>query len=106
MASILSLIGRDQTKELLVVMILLGKEFTIVTDHLALQWLNKHKGDNAYLMKWSLALQEYYPFEIKWRPGRKHGAPDTLSRFPVEDDTINLLYLDNNSIFKGRHIAK
>jgi glutathione S-transferase len=61
---------------------LLGKEFTILTDHLALQWLNKHKGDNAFLLKWSLALQEYYPFEIKWRPGQKHGAADTLSRFP------------------------
>jgi hypothetical protein len=77
-------------------MILLGKEFTIVTDHSALQWLNKHRGDNAYLLKWSLALQEYYPFDIKWRPGRKHGAPDTLSRFPIVDESVNLLYLDNS----------
>ena len=35
---------------------LLGKEFTIQTDHRALQWLTRFKDNNSQLMRWSLAM--------------------------------------------------
>ena len=69
---------------------ILGNEFTLVTDHSALQWLQTHKGENTRLLKWSLVLQEYYPFEIKWRPGKQHGPADCVSRFPI-DESINVV---------------
>ena len=43
---------------------LLGKHFTIQTDHCALEWLDRLKGSNARLTRWSLALQ---PFELSRR---------------------------------------
>ena len=36
---------------------ILCREFTIQTDHRALEWLNKRKENNARLTRWSLALQ-------------------------------------------------
>ena len=38
---------------------ILGREFTIQTDHRALEWLNKLKENNARLTSWSLALQPF-----------------------------------------------
>ncbi|KAM4691997.1 uncharacterized protein WCC33_016819 [Rhinophrynus dorsalis] len=38
---------------------LYGKEFTVITDHNPLVWLNKTSGDNGRLLRWSLALQPY-----------------------------------------------
>ena len=38
---------------------LLGRPFTIVTDHRSLEWLERLKENNARLTRWSLALQPY-----------------------------------------------
>ena len=38
---------------------LVGNEFTIQTDHGALQWLTKFKDSNNRLLRWSLALQPF-----------------------------------------------
>ena len=38
---------------------LLGTSFTVVTDHRALEWLDRVKMDNSRLTRWSLALQPY-----------------------------------------------
>jgi hypothetical protein len=73
---------------------LLGKDFTLITDHSALKWLQNHKGENTRLLRWALVLQGYYPFDIQWRPGLKHSNSDCLSRFPMLD-TINALVIDN-----------
>ena len=58
---------------------LLGRQFTIQTDHRALMWLNKLKEKNARLTRWSLALQPY-TFEIVHRAGTANGNADGLSR--------------------------
>jgi len=55
---------------------LLGNTFTVVTDHSALAFLMKTKGDTAQMFRWSLIIQEYMPFDIAWREGRKHGNSD------------------------------
>ncbi|XP_040288719.1 uncharacterized protein LOC121001621, partial [Bufo bufo] len=36
---------------------LYGRAFTLITDHNPLVWLNRVSGDNARLLRWSLALQ-------------------------------------------------
>ena len=38
---------------------LLGRPFTIQTDHRALEWLDRLKENNPQLTRWSLALQPY-----------------------------------------------
>jgi hypothetical protein len=48
---------------------LLGNTFTVVTDHSALAFLMKTKGDTAQMFRWSLIIQEYMPFVL-------HGVKD------------------------------
>ena len=58
---------------------LLGRTFTIQTDHRALVWLDRLKEHNARLTRWSLALQPYR-FSVQHRTGRSNGNADALSR--------------------------
>ena len=58
---------------------LLGNEFTIQTDHRALQWLTKFKDSNNRLLRWSLALQPFR-FQVVHLKGRDNANADSLSR--------------------------
>ena len=58
---------------------LLGRPFTIVTDHRSLEWLERLKENNARLTCWSLALQPYN-FVVRHQPGKDNGNADALSR--------------------------
>ena len=60
---------------------LLGKEFTLVTDHSALQWLHSVE-PKGRLARWVMALQEYC-FTVKHRPGSNNKNADALSRLPL-----------------------
>ncbi len=46
---------------------LLGREFTLCSDHAPLQWLHRMKDTNARITRWYLALQ---PFKWRWSTGR------------------------------------
>lgn len=56
-----------------------GREFTVESDHNPLCFLKSMMGTNARLTRWALYLQQYC-FEVKHRPGKKHGNADALSR--------------------------
>ena len=58
---------------------LLGREFTLVTDHAPLKWMASTKDTNAQITRWFLALQDFR-FQVDHRPGRNHANPDALSR--------------------------
>ena len=58
---------------------LIGKEFTIQTDHRALQWLSKFQNMNSRLMRLSIALQPY-KFKIHHSMGLENTNADALSR--------------------------
>ena len=58
---------------------LLGREFTLVTDHAPLKWMAGAKDTNARVTRWFLALQDYR-FQVDHRPGREHANADALSR--------------------------
>ena len=58
---------------------LLGRLFTIQTDHRALQWPDRLKDTNPRLARWSLALQPYQ-FVVEHRAGILNGNADALSR--------------------------
>ena len=60
---------------------LLGRPFTIITDHQALKWLDNVKDTSSLLTRWSLRLQEF-TYQIEYRPGKFHANADALSRLP------------------------
>ena len=60
---------------------LLGRKFTLRTDHASLQWLVNFRNPDGLLARWLEILGEF-KFEIVHRPGRLHQAPDALSRRP------------------------
>lgn len=58
---------------------LYGKEFTIETDHMPLQYIQKSKCTNGRILRWSLALQSYR-FRIIAIKGKDNVGADYLSR--------------------------
>ena len=60
---------------------LLGRSFTIRTDHGSLTWLSNMKDPEGQLARWLEQLQEFN-FTIVHRAGRKHSNADALSRRP------------------------
>ena len=60
---------------------LLGRKFTIRTDHAALQWLKRTPDPVGQQARW---LEQLAPFEfdIVHRPGVRHGNADGMSRLP------------------------
>ena len=70
-----------------------GRNFLVITDHKSLQYLYNFKDPNGRLVRWILALQEYY-FKVKYRSGDKNTFADTLSWLPVEGETDCLQLID------------
>jgi hypothetical protein len=58
---------------------LLGKPFTIITDHAAINGLLKSQEPTGILARWIAILNEY-EYEVKYRPGRVNESADFLSR--------------------------
>ena len=58
---------------------LLGRKFSIQTDHRSLEWLDRLKDSNPRLCRWSLGLQPYQ-YTVVHRPGKANGNADSLSR--------------------------
>ncbi|KAH8323019.1 hypothetical protein KR059_009923 [Drosophila kikkawai] len=66
-----------------------GYPFTVVTDHMALKWLNSIKSPSGRIARWALGLQPYQ-FDIQYRKGKLNVVADTLSRAPpIELKTVN-----------------
>ena len=58
---------------------LLGREFTLETDHKALTWLERMKDTNGRITRWYLAMQPFR-FTVLHVPGRDNATADYLSR--------------------------
>ncbi|MGH0183399.1 UNVERIFIED_CONTAM: hypothetical protein FKN15_011954 [Acipenser sinensis] len=58
---------------------LLGREFTLITDHAPLRWMKTNKEKNARITRWFLSLQPY-KFVVEHRKGKENGNADGLSR--------------------------
>jgi len=56
-------------------------KFLVVTDHSALQYLQRLENPKGRLARWSIYLSQY-DFEIKHRQGKYMQVPDALSRMP------------------------
>ncbi len=63
---------------------LLGREFTLRTDHRALKWMQTMQNSNSRILRWCLTLQPYM-FTIEYCPGKNNFIADYLSRLPNSD---------------------
>ena len=60
---------------------LIGRHFTLRTDHGSLTWLKNFREPEGQMARWLERLQEF-DFTIFHRPGKKHTNADALSRLP------------------------
>ena len=61
---------------------LLGRKFTIYTDHRPLVWLFKLRGPNSKLVRWRLKLEEC-DYDIVYNKGKLNLNADALSRIKL-----------------------
>lgn len=64
---------------------LLGRKFTVRSDHQALVWLFNLKEPNGKIARW-IEILAAYDFNIEYRAGSKQGHCDALSRCPTPRD--------------------
>ena len=64
---------------------LLGRQFTVRTDHSSLVWLTRFRHIGGQLARWLEELSQF-DFEIQHRSGIKHSNADGLSRIPERDN--------------------
>lgn len=79
---------------------LMDKQFTVISDHRPLQWLENQKDATGRLGRWAIMLSNLN-YKIKYRPGRVHQNADCLSRLRVnairkENLPINIKTYQNN----------
>ena len=67
---------------------LLGRPFTLQTDHAPLQWLSSQKMEGL-LCRWALSLQEF-DFNIEYRKGAANANADALSRCHLEPQKLDV----------------
>ena len=60
---------------------LLGRVFTVRTDHQALRWLFSLKEPKYRIARWIEVLSAYH-FTVEYRPGKRHGNADAMPRCP------------------------
>ena len=62
---------------------ILGRQWTLITDHQALKNLKMMKNPSGRRARWIMTLMEYSPYTIEYRKGKLNGAADAISRlFP------------------------
>jgi hypothetical protein len=64
---------------------LLGRKFTIVTDHRPLTWIFSVKDPSSRLLRWRLRLEEF-DYEVKYKKGSSNTNADALSRIYLTED--------------------
>ncbi len=60
---------------------LLGRQFLVRSDHQALTFLFRLKEPKGRIARW-IEIMSSFDFTIEYRPGKKHGNADALSRCP------------------------
>lgn len=64
---------------------LLGRTFTVRTDHQALKWLFSLREPKSRVARW-IEILSAFNFDVEYRQGTKHGNADGMSRWPNPRD--------------------
>jgi hypothetical protein len=81
---------------------LLGRTFTIVTDHKPLTWMFNVKDPSSRLLRWRLLLEEY-DYNVEYKAGKRNVNADALSRNPVVMTVMIASKEKQNKILKEMH---
>ena len=83
---------------------LLGRHFTLRTDHAALSWLLTLKDPHGQLARWLERIQDY-DFTVMHRKGMHHTDADALSRIPTEPPVGSIVLTHHNlsEVEEGQH---
>ena len=74
---------------------MLGRRFTIVTDHRALQWLHIFKDPDGMTARWLEKIASF-DYTVRHRPGTSIGPADDLSRVPSNE--VNVVAQNSSGI--------
>ncbi|XP_043862271.1 uncharacterized protein LOC122756508 [Drosophila santomea] len=66
-----------------------GYHFKVITDHMALKWLNSIESPTGRIARWALELQQF-DLKIAYRKGRLNIVADALSRQPLQETSRRL----------------
>jgi hypothetical protein len=76
---------------------LIGRQFTVYTDHNNLKYIMHHCRENMRLARWALRIQQFL-FTIKFIKGADNICADALSRIQRLDDASEMLVVDCGAI--------
>lgn len=80
---------------------LLGKRFTLRTDHGSLIWLKNFKEPDGQIHRWIQQLSQFH-MKIVHRPGNKHGNADAISRLTeLPKELCKQCKMPDNYMYQG-----
>lgn len=78
---------------------LLGRTFTLRTDHDSLRWLFSLREPKERVARW-IETMSCYQFRVEYRPGHKHGNADAMSRICANPQDCDCPLLVDNLTLK------
>ncbi|KAL5471114.1 hypothetical protein EMCRGX_G029195 [Ephydatia muelleri] len=91
---------------------LLGRKFTLRTDHAALKWLQSFKSPEGKMVRWLEKLQDF-DFVVVHRKGKKHLNADALSQLPCvqcgqtdDDNRLESVYTIDDCYLFGKMVEE
>ena len=88
---------------------LLGRQFKIITDHRALQWLHNFNDPDALTALWLEKLAPFDDYEIEHRSGKSIGHADCMSRLPATTAAPNMtatMDVDASAVGQPNHSSQ
>ncbi len=70
-----------------------GSEFTFVTDHKPLKWLESMQYPPNRVARWIMKLQQFN-YKVEYKPGKTHKNADAVPRRPNIDENCNSICIE------------